>query len=287
MPKNFPRASRLARPSLTPKVGIWGLNRGGSSPAIWLWIYPKRSLLTVGTFRAPPEVRLEDTVRTYIFPFPCLPSYPFTSFTLRQPSLACLPGKKEEPAGIRPTAQFRSVTKPALTSNGKPHIQSLYPPRHLLGCYVDMTGVEEGEDGIAKCLAPFSEPDWYWGLIQVMMLMLGYGYVLFYASNMLSEGSELLLLVPSLSGLVGSLCCQSWARPRRCNHALLRLGWTRRTSLSWVSAPWRVLPSCCSCPMGSLHHLRPRAHRRHRSGNVQRKGQARLGFSAEGGSVGG
>ena len=83
--------------------------------------------------------------------------------------------------------------------------KAFIPPGDLLGCYVDMTGVEEGEDGIVKCLAPFSEPDWYWGLIQVMMLMLGYGYVLFYASNMLSEGSELLLLVPSLSGLVGSV----------------------------------------------------------------------------------
>ena len=32
-----------------------------------------------------------------------------------------------------------------------------------------------------------------------------YGWVLFYASNMLSEGSELLLLVPSLAGIVGSV----------------------------------------------------------------------------------
>merc|ERR1740130_2519539 len=42
-------------------------------------------------------------------------------------------------------------------------------------------------------------------MIQVLILMAGYGYLLFYASNMLSEGSELLLLVPSLSGIVGSV----------------------------------------------------------------------------------
>jgi len=30
------------------------------------------------------------------------------------------------------------------------------------------------------------------------------GYVLFVASNMISDGSELLLLVPSIAGLVGS-----------------------------------------------------------------------------------
>jgi hypothetical protein len=30
------------------------------------------------------------------------------------------------------------------------------------------------------------------------------GYVLFVASNMISDGSELLLLIPSIAGLVGS-----------------------------------------------------------------------------------
>ena len=68
-----------------------------------------------------------------------------------------------------------------------------------------MTGVKEGEEGVLTCLAPFSEPEWAWGLIQVLTLMALYGYVLFYSSNMLSEGSELLLLVPSLAGIVGSV----------------------------------------------------------------------------------
>ncbi len=33
----------------------------------------------------------------------------------------------------------------------------------------------------------------------------GYGYMLSYGSNMISDGSELLLLVPSLAGIVGSI----------------------------------------------------------------------------------
>jgi Ca2+/Na+ antiporter len=36
-------------------------------------------------------------------------------------------------------------------------------------------------------------------------LFLSYGYVLYYASNLISEGSELLLLVPSMAGLVGGV----------------------------------------------------------------------------------
>jgi hypothetical protein len=41
----------------------------------------------------------------------------------------------------------------------------------------------------------------------VQLLFLGgcYGFVLFQASNLISDGSELLLLVPSLAGLVGSI----------------------------------------------------------------------------------
>jgi hypothetical protein len=38
-----------------------------------------------------------------------------------------------------------------------------------------------------------------------MWLFASYGYVLYYASNMISEGSELLLLVPSMAGLVGGV----------------------------------------------------------------------------------
>ena len=64
-------------------------------------------------------------------------------------------------------------------------------PDELPGC---------DEDG---CAAPFSSMEWFYGLMQVLTLMFIYGYVLFTASNMLSDGSELLLLVPSLAGVVG------------------------------------------------------------------------------------
>ena len=38
------------------------------------------------------------------------------------------------------------------------------------------------------------------GFVQVLFLMFAYAYVLFFASNMISDGSELLLLVPSMRG---------------------------------------------------------------------------------------
>jgi len=39
----------------------------------------------------------------------------------------------------------------------------------------------------------------------LLWLLLSYGYVLYYASNLISQGSDLLLLVPSMAGLVGSV----------------------------------------------------------------------------------
>ena len=67
------------------------------------------------------------------------------------------------------------------------------PPDSILGC---------DEDG---CMAPFSSGDWAWGLVQVLSLTTVYAYLLFVATNMLSDGSELLLLVPSMAGIVGSV----------------------------------------------------------------------------------
>lgn len=43
------------------------------------------------------------------------------------------------------------------------------------------------------------------GFVQVLFLGVVYGFVLFKSSNLISDGSELLLLVPSLAGLVGSV----------------------------------------------------------------------------------
>uniref|UniRef100_A0A7S0AGX5 EF-hand domain-containing protein n=1 Tax=Minutocellus polymorphus TaxID=265543 RepID=A0A7S0AGX5_9STRA len=43
------------------------------------------------------------------------------------------------------------------------------------------------------------------GLTGLLWLFLTYGYVLFYSSNLIAEGSDLLLLIPSMAGLVGGL----------------------------------------------------------------------------------
>ena len=43
------------------------------------------------------------------------------------------------------------------------------------------------------------------GLTGLAWLFVSYGYVLYYASNLIGEGSELLLLVPSMAGLVGGV----------------------------------------------------------------------------------
>uniref|UniRef100_A0A7S2UGX4 EF-hand domain-containing protein n=1 Tax=Attheya septentrionalis TaxID=420275 RepID=A0A7S2UGX4_9STRA len=43
------------------------------------------------------------------------------------------------------------------------------------------------------------------GLTGLLWLFLSYGYVLYQASNLISEGSDLLMLVPSMAGLVGGV----------------------------------------------------------------------------------
>ncbi|CAN0420200.1 unnamed protein product [Pylaiella littoralis] len=52
---------------------------------------------------------------------------------------------------------------------------------------------------------PDSLPDGWQGFVQVLSLLFAYGFILFTASNMISDGSELLLLVPALAGIVGSV----------------------------------------------------------------------------------
>jgi hypothetical protein len=44
-----------------------------------------------------------------------------------------------------------------------------------------------------------------YGLFQLLSLGGVYGYILFQGSNLISDGSELLLLVPSMAGVVGSI----------------------------------------------------------------------------------
>lgn len=58
-----------------------------------------------------------------------------------------------------------------------------------MGVFIDAADLPEGFDG--SC--------------QLFFLLVAYGFILFQASNMISDGSELLLLVPSVAGLVGSV----------------------------------------------------------------------------------
>jgi hypothetical protein len=44
-----------------------------------------------------------------------------------------------------------------------------------------------------------------YGFFQLLCIGAVYGYILMFSSNMISDGSELLLLVPSLAGIVGSI----------------------------------------------------------------------------------
>jgi hypothetical protein len=44
-----------------------------------------------------------------------------------------------------------------------------------------------------------------YGFAQLVLLFFVYAFVLYHGSNMISNGSELLLLIPSFEGLVGSV----------------------------------------------------------------------------------
>ena len=41
--------------------------------------------------------------------------------------------------------------------------------------------------------------------MQLLFLMAAYGYILFTGANLIGDGAELLLLVPSMAGVVGTL----------------------------------------------------------------------------------
>lgn len=58
-----------------------------------------------------------------------------------------------------------------------------------MGFFIDVEALPEGFDGFC----------------QVIFLFVCYGYVLMNASNLISDGSELLLLVPAYAGIVGSV----------------------------------------------------------------------------------
>jgi|EP00670_Eutreptiella_braarudii_P014778 Ca2+/Na+ antiporter len=57
----------------------------------------------------------------------------------------------------------------------------------------------------AYFIEPKHLPEGFGGSVQVLSLGVVYGYILFTGSNLISEGSELLLLIPSIAGIVGSV----------------------------------------------------------------------------------
>ena len=60
--------------------------------------------------------------------------------------------------------------------------------------------------GLSDCFIDVSTlPAGAYGFVQLLFLFFAYGYILMVSSNMISDGSELLLLVPSLAGVVGSI----------------------------------------------------------------------------------
>ena len=64
-------------------------------------------------------------------------------------------------------------------------------------------------NGTGSCLEDLREngklSEGGYGVAQLVFLMAAYGYVLFNGANLIGDGAELLLLVPSLAGIVGTL----------------------------------------------------------------------------------
>ena len=74
------------------------------------------------------------------------------------------------------------------------------------------------------------------GGFQMFILLCAYGYVLAVAASMISEGSELLLLIPSLTGTVGSIVLPVRAhatRDERPSPVAALLDAIHHTILSW------------------------------------------------------
>ena len=68
-----------------------------------------------------------------------------------------------------------------------------------------MQPVTMGDILSAYFIEPKHLPEGFGGSVQVLSLGVVYGYILFTGSNLISEGSELLLLIPSIAGIVGSV----------------------------------------------------------------------------------
>ena len=128
----------------------------------------------------------------------------------------------------------------------------------MSGWFIDPAALPQGGDGFC----------------QIMFLFCVYGYVLAYASDMISNGSDLLLLVPEYAGVVGSIVLPVLgAVPDGMLILFSGMGDDAQNQLSvseqlyytasnhtpslhpiayrWEWAPWPAPPSCCSPFPGS------------------------------------
>jgi hypothetical protein len=69
----------------------------------------------------------------------------------------------------------------------------------------NMTGGPASDLGPTYCWESDESISNVFGFIQLLFFLFSYGYVLFFSSNLISDGSELLLLIPKYEGLVGSV----------------------------------------------------------------------------------
>jgi hypothetical protein len=95
-----------------------------------------------------------------------------------------------------------------------------------------MSGLEDFLDGM------FARPEdlqhGFAGMVQILVLMAVYGFVLSKAGELISNGSELLLLVPSIAGAVGSIVLPV------CAVLLLRRCHAMTSSLVAATDVWRL-----------------------------------------------
>lgn len=69
-----------------------------------------------------------------------------------------------------------------------------------------MSSTDDSSSGLSAFFVNVSTlPADGYGFFQLIFLTAIYTYLLFIGANMISDGSELLLLVPSLAGIVGSI----------------------------------------------------------------------------------
>eukprot|EP00953_Heterococcus_sp_UTEX-ZZ885_P029779 15785-Heterococcus_DN1.PRE.6 len=111
---------------------------------------------------------------------------------------------------------------------------------------------------------PAELPEGIYGAVQLAFLLVVYGYILFTASNLISDGSELLLLVPSLAGLVGSVVLPVLgAVPDGAIVLFSGLGDDAQTQLSvGVGALADMFRKITNCRGASYHNTRLFANRR-------------------------